>query len=157
MLRGESQQPVDLLDQLDNCLLRQRRAGRPEWGGQVGALELGDGLFCCLRVFLDRFAVEGGAQMFGEPAQRVAGQRAKPGLRRIAPHQEDGQRSHDRRERPALEPRSDRTRVSGQREGKDQHEHRRDRALGDVPAEDAEEQHERGREPCNDDGQPGDS
>jgi len=157
VLRSEGQQPVDFLDQLDNCLLGQRRPRRSEWGGQVGTFEFRDGLFCCLCVFLDGLAVEGGAQVLGKPVQCVAGQRAETGLRRIAPHEEDGQSSDDRRERPALEARPDRTRVRGEGERKDEHEHRRDRPLGDVPAQDSEEEHECAREPCNDDREPGDS
>ncbi len=157
MLGRESQQPVDFLDQLDNCLLGQRRAGRPEWGGQVGTFELRDGLLCCLGVFLDRLAAEDRAQVIGNPVQRIAGQRAETGLRRIAPHEKDRQRPDDRRERPALKSWPNRTRFRGEGEGEDQHEHRRDRALGDVPAQDSEEQHEGGREPSDDDRQPGDS
>jgi hypothetical protein len=47
--------------------------------------------------------------------------------------------------------------VRGQCEGKDEHEHRRDRPFGDVPAKDAEEQYESGRDTCDNDGQPGGS
>jgi hypothetical protein len=157
MLRRETQQPVDFLDQLDNCLLRQCRARWPERRCQVSTFEFRHRCFCGLGVFLDGFAVEGGAQVVGDAVQCVAGQRPETGLRRVAPHEEDRQRSDGRGERPAFEPRSDRTGLRGQGEGKDEHEHRRDRTLGHVPAQDAEEEHEGGSETRDDDRQPGDS
>ncbi len=157
VLRGEGQEPVDFLYQLDNCLLGQRRAGRSKWRRQVGRAKLGDCGLRGSRIFVGGRTIEGGAQVIGQPMQCVAGQRAEPGLRWIAPHEEDGQRSDDRCECPSLQPRADRTRVRGQRERKDQHEHRGRRPLGDVAAQDSEEQHERGRDCCDDDGEPGDS
>ncbi len=80
--------------------------------------------------------------MIGKSLQRIAGQRAEPGLRRITPHEEDRERSDDRCECPSFEPRRYRAGIGRQREWEYQDEQSRGRCLGDVAAQDSEEQHE---------------